>query len=227
MRVLIIENNALVARYLQQKLRPHYSIDIALSGQQGLVELEVTSYDVILLAAHLRDIDSQIVCQTLRNRGIKTPALVFSGTDRLHEEVAFLDCGADDYLVRPIHLPEIEARIRAVLRRGCQCNTPGKIAHEDLLLDPAARTVCRGNQSIRLRRKEFELLEYLMRNQRRTLTREMILEHIWDNSQSPWGNVVDVHIKHLRDKVDRPFGSRFIKTVHGIGYKFESSDPRP
>jgi two-component system OmpR family response regulator len=130
--------------------------------------------------------------------------------------------GADDYMTKPFSLDEVRARIRLAMRHHLPKVTSSTLTLSDLELDTSARTARRRNRSLELRRKEFDLLEYMMRNQGKTLTRPMILEHIWDMNENLWANVVDVHIKHLRDKIDRPYGSQMIKTVHGVGYKLEA-----
>ena len=222
MRILVIEDNRHVARALQMGLRTQYAVDTAFSGSEGLMHAESTAYDVILLDLNLPDISGEEICTELRKNGNKTPILVLTGRDTLQDKVNLLDMGADDYLTKPFRLEEVQARIRVALRHGNE-QPNGELRVGDITLDPAARTVRRGDQPIVLRRKEFDLLEYMMRNPGRSLTRAMILEHIWDMNENLWANVVDVHIKHLRDKIDRPFGSHLIKTVHGVGYKLEAA----
>lgn len=221
MRVLIIDDNQHVAQSLRRGLRPVYAVDVALNGQQGVQLAESTPYDVILLDLNLPDISGEDVCSSLRFNGVKAPILVLTGRDVVQDKVELLDLGADDYITKPFSLEEVKARIRAALRHSSKEPTQTTLKFADLELDPASRTVKRQEQPVELRRKEFDLLEYLMRNQGQTLTRPMILEHIWDMNENLWANVVDVHIKHLRDKIDRPFGSKMIKTVHGVGYKLE------
>jgi two-component system OmpR family response regulator len=224
MRILLIEHDTKSAKILQQYLRSYYVVDLVPTAQEALINIAAVSYDGIVLCLKLPDIPGEEVYKTLRERGVKTPVLIVSSKVDTAGKVSLIDMGVSDYITKPYELEEVRARICSVLRRECSCNEPGKITLGNLSLDPAARTVHRGKTPIDLRRKEFELLEYMMRNQRHTLTRAMILEHIWDSNENLWANVVDVHIKHLRDKIDRPFGSDLIRTVHGVGYKLETTE---
>lgn len=222
MRILIIEDNRAIAQALRHELRAFYAVDIVTKGKEGLENALTTPYDTILLDLNLPDIDGEEICRTLRREKISVPIIVISGRDDAKDKVSLLNMGADDYVTKPFNVYELRARINVAMRHGTGGGiSAGTLIVDDLALDPSGRTVSRGNQEILLRRKEFDLLEYLMRNQGQTLTRAMILEHIWDMNENLWANVVDVHIKHLRDKVDRPFGTKYIKTVHGVGYKLE------
>lgn len=221
MRILIIDDNRQIAAALQRGLRPNYAVDVCLTGKEGLLRAQTISYDVILLDLNLPDTSGGEICAELRNNHIHTSIIVLTGRDDPADKVTLLDMGVDDYITKPFSLDELQARIRTALRHSSKLHKSTSLIVGDLELDPAARTVQRQQQMIKLRRKEFDLLEYLMRNAGRTLTRAMILEHIWDINENLWANVVDVHIKHLRDKIDRPFGSKLIKTVHGVGYKLE------
>ena len=223
MRLLIVDDNKQVAESLRRGLKSSYAVDVALTGQDGVMMAESAPYDAILLDLNLPDISGEDICASLRFNGLKTPIIVLTGRDVVQDKVDLLDMGADDYITKPFSLEEVKARIRLAMRHATKeltVNTTLKL--EDLELDPAARTVQRNDQQVELRRKEFDLLEYMMRNPGKTLTRPMILEHIWDMNENLWANVVDVHIKHLRDKIDRPFGSKIIKTVHGVGYKLDT-----
>jgi DNA-binding response OmpR family regulator len=151
------------------------------------------------------------------------PIIVLSGRDLVKDKISLLDMGADDYMTKPFNLQEVSARLRAVMRRTDQ-STKTELIVGNLRLDPAGRTLKRKGTLIPLRRKEFDLFEYMMRHAGQTLTRAMILEHVWDMNEDLWANVVDVHIKHLRDKIDRPFGTTVIKTVHGVGYKLDTTE---
>ena len=150
------------------------------------------------------------------------PILMLTGQSETEKKVLALDAGADDYLVKPFRFEELLARIRALLRRNTVTLTSNILSIDNLTLDPAKKTVKRNEDNITLRRKEFSLLEYLMRNNGRVITREMILDHIWESTNDSVTNVVDVHIKYLRDKVDKPYKKKLIKTVHGVGYKIET-----
>ncbi|MGI9027233.1 MAG: response regulator transcription factor [Candidatus Saccharimonadales bacterium] len=221
MRILVIEDNKLIAQAIKHELKAYYSIDIVFTGSDGLAYAQVTSYDIILLDLHLPDIDGQEVCRTLRKRRIKAPIIVISGKDQIQDKINLLDIGADDYLTKPFNVHELRARINVALRRATNTSLDGMLKVGDLELNPATRIVVRCGKLISLRRKEFDLLELLMRYPGQTMTRITILDHIWDRNENSWANVVDVHINHLRDKIDRPFGSNLIKTVHGLGYKLE------
>jgi DNA-binding response OmpR family regulator len=165
------------------------------------------------------------VCKILRERQIAAPILILTATEDADTKVLVLDTGADDYLVKPFNSDELEARVRALLRRPARSPTGDVLVVGDLELDLSSRQVTRAGQLITLRRKEFDILEYLVRNKGRTVTRAMIFEHAWEDGAQGWHNTVDVHIKHLRDKVDRPFGAHTIKTAYGVGYIFEPQEP--
>lgn len=226
MRVLIIEDNPIIAQSLRQHLKQHYAVDICNKGKAGQVKAETVEYDVILLDLKLPDISGEEVCRNLRQKGVKAPVIVISGRSEVEAKVDLFGIGADDYLTKPFNLHELRARINAVMRRAYRTQPTGKIQFENIELDPHARIVKRHHKVIPLRRKEFDLLEYLMRNEGRTLTRSMIMEHIWDMNENLWANVVDVHIKYLRDKIDRPYNSKLIRTVHGVGYQFTATKAR-
>jgi DNA-binding response OmpR family regulator len=150
------------------------------------------------------------------------PILMLTGQAETEKKVLALDAGADDYLVKPFKIEELLARIRALLRRHPTALTSNTLSIDSLILDPSRKIVKRNEDNIVLRRKEFDLLEYLMRNNGRVITREMIVDNIWDSNHESVTNVVDVHIKYLRDKIDKPYKKKLIKTVHGVGYKIEA-----
>jgi DNA-binding response OmpR family regulator len=222
MRILIVEDNRPVAMALLRGLKPRYAIDVCLNGRDGLARAQSTAYDVILLDLVLPDIRGEDICTALRANQVDCPIIILTGNDEPSDKVSLLDMGADDYVTKPFSLDEVEARIRTAIRHSTKSRPDNIVVVGDLRLNPASREVTRGHQTIDLRRKEFELLEYMMRSAGRTLTRTMILEHVWDMNENHWANVVDVHIKHLRDKIDRPFGSHMIKTIHGVGYRLEN-----
>lgn len=222
MKLLIIEDNLAVLSALRQSLNPFYIIDTATSGEEGAHIAIPDAYDVILLDLGLPDIGGDRVCELIRKSSVMTPILVLTGSTKVKDKVLLLDSGADDYLTKPFSLEELKARLRVLVRRPTQGKT-SILKLGDLSLDPATRRVSRGSSSIKLRRKEFDLLEYLMYNSGKVLTRSMILDHVWEMNEGLWTNAVDVHIKYLRDKIDRPFGTKMIETVHGIGYRIEVS----
>lgn len=224
MRLLLIEDNKRVATALRETLRGTYVVDVEHSGEEALNNVNLSHYDIFLLDLGLPGMNGQLVCQELRNRKVSAPIIVITGDGTTSSKITVLDCGADDYVTKPFSTEELKARIRAVLRRHNIKPTSSKISLEGLELDPASRTVTRNGKEIYLRRKEFDLLEYMIHNYGRTLTRSMIIDHVWENGSGLWTNAVDVHIKYLRDKIDRPFDSQLIKTVHGVGYKLEADE---
>src|SRR5262249_38783942 len=153
--------------------------------------------------------------------GVHTPILVLTGIDDLNSRVALLNAGADDYVTKPFSIAELKARLGAILRRAPNSYNSSVLSVQDLTIDSERRPVERRGVVIALRRKEFDILEYLVRNSGRPVTRAMILDHVWDGTKDAWNNTVDVHIKHLRDKVDRPFDAPLIKTAYGIGYMID------
>jgi two-component system OmpR family response regulator len=220
MRLLLVEDNPTIAEVIRRALKGSYQVDHCDHIEEALHLATVNTYATIVLDLGLPDGNGIELCRELRSNGITTPILVVTGEMEEGIKVAALDAGADDYLMKPFSLNELAARIRAVLRRG-RSSTTNDLVSGRLLLDPVTRQVYYDGEAIRLRRKEFDLLELFMTHPYQVLTRDQILEQIWDHASLLITNTVDVHIKHLRDRVDRPFGLQQIKTVHGIGYKFE------
>lgn len=218
MRILIIEDDEVLGATLRDLLALNYTIDLVKTGREGLHKAKSLPYDLILLDLGLPDVTGKEVCKQLRKEKITAPILIITGRSQVAEKVICLDNGADDYLIKPFNFIELSARVRALLRRNQPSKSSSVLQCEDLILDTTTRTVTRNEQRIQLRRKEFDLLEYLLRNQGHVLTRSMILDHVWDENCNPFSNIVDVHIKYLRDRVEKPFKSHMIKTVHGIGY---------
>ncbi len=221
MRILLVEDDIALAGTISLALKPLYAFDMAHTAQKGLELAQYNDYDCVLLDLTLPDSDGLEVCARLREQGYKAPIIMLTARGSIDERVRGLDTGADDYLTKPFSLVELQARIRAVLRRTPDTLASNKLTAGNVSLDLTTREVLRDGKSVTLRRKEFDLLEYLLRNQGRVLTRSMILEHVWDNSIDPFTNAIDVHIKYLRDRIDRPYDDQLIKTVHGLGYKFE------
>jgi two-component system OmpR family response regulator len=215
MKVLIIEDNKRLAATIRDKLRKEYVVDVAHTGDKGEYLIYVNEYDIILLDLNLPDMDGAEVCKKVRSNGCKVPILVLTGRSDLTDKVQTLDIGADDYLTKPFEFAELFARMRSLLRRNENSDfTSSRLVVDGLSLDSASREVVMRGKNINLRQKEFQLLEYLMRNQGRVVTRSQILEHVWDTDTDPITNTVDVHINSLRRKID----NSFMKTVHGIGY---------
>jgi len=221
MKILLIEDDKQMAATIKGAMKKHYAVDIAYTGEDGEYQAQVNDYDLIILDLILPDINGITVCKRIRENGIKTPVLILTGKSEIKDKVKALNSGADDYLIKPFSFGELLARTRALLRRSPDTLVPNKLSVGNLTLDVVANRVkCKGKE-IPLRRKCFKLLEYLMRNKGMVVSRSMILEHVWESSVDPITNTVDVHIKSLRDKIDKPFGTDLIKTVHGLGYKME------
>ena len=218
MKVLVIEDDPSISAFLERGLREAgFAVDAAANGIGGEQLARNGGYDVVLLDLMLPQKSGLSVLRSLRERGQHVPVICLTAKDTVHDRVAGLDAGADDYLVKPFSVAELLARIRAVLRRGLPvANTALRI--RDLKIDPAARTVERAGRRIDLSPKEYAVLEYLARNEGHILTRTMILQHVWDCRYDPQTNVVDVHINRLRRKIDDGYPYPLISTVRGAGY---------
>lgn len=221
MKLLLIEDDKQTAKTIKEAMKDYYAVDAVYTGEDGDFQAQVNDYDTIIIDLVLPDIDGVTVCKRIREAGIKTPILVLTGKVQVRDKVTALDAGADDYLTKPFSFAELLARVRALMRRNPDTLSSNKLFVGDLNLDVSSNTARRRGRKISLRRKEFSLLEFLMRNSGRVVTRSMILEHVWESEIDPVTNTIDVHIKSLRDKVDRPFKKSLIKTVHGLGYKLE------
>jgi DNA-binding response OmpR family regulator len=218
MRILIVEDEKDLADGLALGLRQQgYAADIAYDGEEALVQTEVNDYDLIILDLNLPKIDGMEVCQRIRDSGTPTSILMLTARTSLSDRVTGLDQGADDYLVKPFHFPELLARMRALLRRE------GKAGHPilrigDLVLDPnALKGFFRGTE-LTLTSKEFAILEYLMRNAGRIVSQEELLEHVWDEQANLFTHTIKVHIKNIRKKLDAVGGGDLLSTVKGRGY---------
>ena len=221
MKILLIEDDRELTTSLKGALSAQYTVDVTHTGEEGEFEATENDYDIIILDLLLPDADGMEICKRLRKAGVTVPILILTGKLDVSDAVAALDAGADDYLTKPFRLAELQARLRALVRRRPKVFSQSKLRVGDLSLDVEARTVERAGLVIELRRKELLLLEYLMRNSGKVVTRGMILDHVWESSADPVANTIDVHINFLRAKVDRPFPKALIKTVHGLGYKIE------
>lgn len=222
MKVLLIEDDNELAQILKEELEVAYIVDVFLSGEEGEYAAFITEYDLIIIDYNLPGISGLEVCRKIREGGKNTPILMLTGEHELAKKVEALNTGADDYLTKPFNMEELFARIRALLRRPHQTLQSNIIAIADLEIDLNNQTVSRKGKHIALRKKEFHLLEYLARNEGRVITREMILDHVWNTVEEPVTNTIDVHIKYLRDHIDKAFDKKLIKTVHGVGYKLEA-----
>lgn len=223
MRILVVEDEKRIADFLSRGLQgAGYAVDIAPTGGQALDCIHATDYDLVILDLMLPDMDGLQVLQKVRNRQPGPPMLILSARGGLDDRVKGLEQGADDYLVKPFAFVELLARVRALLRRGQPA--PEKLQVSDLTLDCIRRKVARGGETIELAPKEFGILEYMMRNKGRPLSRTMIVEHVWDMDYDGLTNIVDVYIRHLRSKIDDRFQLKLIQTVRGIGYMIEGPD---
>ncbi len=225
MQVLIVEDNLKMTELLRRGLAEHgYSADIATTASEGEDAAYANTYDAIVLDRMLPDKDGLDLCRELRRRGIKVPILMLSGLASVEDRVAGLNAGADDYLAKPFAFDELIARIRALLRRG-EAGETSKLTYADVELDLLKRAVSRAGQPVRLRNKEYELLEFFMRRPDCVLARTTIAEHVWDSNHDFSSNVIDVNVGALRRKLDRGFEKPLIHTVIGVGYMFSSEGP--
>ena len=197
-------------------------MDVAATASAGTERLQGTEYDAIVLDLMLPDMDGLELLQKIRNRKSSPPVLILSARDAVNDRVKGLELGADDYLVKPFAFAELLARIRALIRRGQ--GTPDRLQVGDLTLDCIRRKVTRAGDVIELAPKEFSILEYMMRNPGRPLSRTMIVEHVWDVEYDGLTNIVDVYIRHLRSKIDDRFPVKMITTVRGVGYQLEAPE---
>jgi DNA-binding response OmpR family regulator len=222
MRVLLIEDEKEIANLILAGLRAeHFAVDWARTGEQGLAWAKHTGYDLGIFDVRLPLMNGIEVCRTIRARGMHFPIIVLSVMSDAITKVEALNIGADDYLTKPFFMAELSARARALLRRERRVTGP-ILAVGGVTLNVTLHAVARAGKPIRLNRKEFSLLEYFMRNPGITLTRAMILEHVWDMNADPFNNTVDVHVRFLRQKIDDGHRKKLLKTVHGYGYKIEA-----
>ena len=225
MRVLLVEDERRIADFICKGLSEHgYGVDVAYDGDEALHWPDVAEFDVIVLDVMLPVRDGIEVCRALRERGLRTPILMLTARDAIEDRVRGLDSGADDYLVKPFAFAELVARLRALSRREPAAKGTN-LRIGDLVLDTTTREVSRGNQRIDLTTKEYALLEYLMRHPNQVLTRTMIAEHVWNYDFDNATNVIDVHIRNLRRKIEDPFPTKLIQTVRGAGYRIASGRP--
>jgi DNA-binding response OmpR family regulator len=222
MRILVVEDDAPLASFLCKGLEAeHYAVDVAPDGEEARWLACACEYDLMLLDLNLPKIDGLSVLRTIRPKKKSLPVLVLTGRSRIEDKIEALDSGADDCLVKPFSYTELSARVRALLRRRpVTAETVLKVA--DLELDRVERTVRRAGKRIELTSKEFGLLEYLLRNAGHRITRNMIVEHVWNLSFDTGTNIVDVYINYLRKKVDEGYSPKLIHTVRGVGYELRA-----
>jgi two-component system OmpR family response regulator len=219
MRVLLVEDDAALAAGIRRGLRAEGVVaDVAARGEDALWMAGATEFDVVVLDLMLPGIDGFEACRRLREEGVWTPILMLTARDSVEDRVRGLDQGADDYLTKPFSLAELLARLRALTRRG-PVERPAELEVGDLRLNPASRQVWRGDAEVQLSAKEFALLETFMRRPGQVLSPYQLLEHAWDYDYENRSNVVQVYVRYLREKIDRPFGVKSIETVRGAGYR--------
>jgi len=224
MRLLLVEDNQRLNKALKLSLEESgYVVDTAMDGEEGQELAELTPYDGIILDIMLPKRDGLEVCHNLRQQHMRTPILLLTARDAVEDRVQGLDSGADDYLVKPFSIEELEARLRALLRRDAPDKT-GLLTAADLELDPATHNVRKAGRPIELTSKEFALLEYLLRNPNWLITREMAERHVWDYGGASASNLVDVYIRRLRRKLDDPYEVKLIETVRGFGYRLKKPE---
>jgi two-component system, OmpR family, response regulator len=218
-RVLVVEDEVKMAALIRRGLvEEGYAADVARSGEEALWMARAAAPDAIVLDVMLPGVDGFAVCRRLRETGVWTPILILTARDAVEDRVAGLDSGADDYLTKPFSFSELLARLRALTRRGL-AERPAVLRVGTLRLDPATRRSWRGDVEVALSAKEFALLETFMRRPGQVLTRLDLLEHAWDYAYENRSNVVDVYVRYLREKIDRPFGLASLETVRGTGYR--------
>ncbi len=223
MRILVVEDEKRIQDFLSRGLESAgYAVDVAGDGATATELIYSTEYDLVILDLMLPDVDGLTLLGKIRNRKVSPPVLILSARDAVDDRVRGLEHGADDYLVKPFAFVELLARARALLRRGQPL--PERLQVGDLVLDCIRRKVTRSGQPIELAPKEFGILEYMMRNPGRPLSRTMIVEHVWDMDYDGLTNIVDVYIRHLRGKIDDRWPQKMIHTVRGIGYMLEAPE---
>ena len=223
-KILLVEDDRFLRRACEASLRQRgFAVVPAMDGEEGLLLATATQYDLIILDIMLPKLDGLGVCRKLRDERKTTPILMLTARESVEDKVAGLDTGADDYLTKPFAFTELLARVRALLRRG-SVMPAGRFKALDLELDPVSHRVWRAGQEITLTNKEFALLEFLLRNANQVLTRTGIIEHVWDVHYDSMTNIVDVHIRALRAKIDRNFSPPLIHTVRGVGYVLKTEE---
>jgi two-component system OmpR family response regulator len=226
MRILVVEDELKMASLLRRGLLEEgYAVDIARTGDDALWMAQAAEYDALVLDLMLPTLDGFEVCRRLRANGVWSPVLMLTARDGVEDRVAGLDAGADDYLPKPFSFAELLARLRALMRRGA-AERPTVLEVGDLRLDPATHQVWRGDAEVELSGKEFALLETFMRHPAEVLTRDQLLEHAWDYAYENRSNIVDVYVRYLREKIDRPFAQESLETVRGVGYRLRQDGQR-
>jgi DNA-binding response OmpR family regulator len=226
MKTLVIEDNPRMANAIGKGLNAAGHVcDVCISGREGEEQASSGEYDVIVLDVMLQDHDGMDLCRNLRRREVRTPILMLTALSGTKDKIAGLDAGADDYLTKPFDFEELLARLRALTRRVTDLDS-ALLRYADIEIDMPRRRVTRSGKYVELTNKQFVLLEYLVRNPDRVLSRAVLGQNVWDMNFDPFSNVIDVHIAALRKKIDRPFDSALIHTITGVGYMFSNTPPQ-
>jgi len=218
-RVLLVEDDQTIAEFVEKGLREAgFAVEVAADGRAGLEQALTGGHDAAIVDVMLPHLDGLSLIDALRAKGVRTPVLILSARRSVDDRVRGLQAGGDDYLTKPFDFAELLARVQALIRRATGTPEPTRLAFADLSLDLLTRKVQRGSQAIDLRPREFALLEYLMRNAGRVVSKTSILSHVWGYNFDPNTNVVDVLVSRLRDRIDKPFPAKLLHTVRGVGY---------
>ena len=225
MRALLVEDDATIAEFVLRGLREAgFAVDHAPDGEAGLAAATAQPYDAAIVDLKLPKRDGLSLIEELRRRGVTTPVLILSARRSVDDRVRGLQSGGDDYLTKPFAFAELLARVQALVRRASRAPETTTLTIEDLTLDLLSRRVTRGGKPIDLRPREFTLLEYLLRNAGRVVSKTMILSHVWESNFDPQTNIVDVLVSRLREKIDRPFEKKLLQTVRGVGYRLAAPE---
>jgi len=225
MRLLLVEDDIKIAAFVQKGLKAAgYAVDHAVDGERGLDLALTEPYDAAIIDIMLPGLDGLSLLKTLRKEKVSTPVIILSAKDSVDDRIRGLETGSDDYLTKPFAFSELLARVQALIRRSSGTTEPTRLIFSSLSMDLITREVTREGEKIDLQPLEFSLLEYLMRNAGRVVSKTMIMEHVWDYNFDPMTNVVEVRISRLRDKVDKNFSEKFIHTVRGVGYVIRKGD---
>ena len=226
MRVLVVEDDKKIASFVKKGLEAAgFAVDHAPDGEEGLHLALTESYDAAIIDLMLPKLDGLTLIENIRKDRINTPIIILSAKGSIDDRVRGLQTGSDDYLTKPFAFSELLARVQALIRRSTGTSEPTTLSLADLTMDLLAREIYRGGKKIELQPREFSLLEYLMRNTGKVVSKTMIMEHVWDYHFDPQTNVVEARVSRLRDKIDKGFGNKLIHTVRGVGYVLkEESD---
>jgi DNA-binding response OmpR family regulator len=226
-RILVVEDDPKINAVVRQALQEDaYAVDVAFDGDQAEEMAYVNGYDAMVLDLMLPGKDGLQLCRSLRERGNITPVLILTARDALEDRVSGLDSGADDYLVKPFHVEELLARVRALLRRQASIKSP-RLVVDNLVIDTASHIVTRGDSPVDLTHTEYSMLEYMARHVGEVIGRGELMEHVWDENYEGMSNIVDVYIRRLRSKLDEGYSERLLETVRGAGYRLRSPEHEP